>query len=363
MKLPTLLLLVASVICVRITMARVLGGVNLIAEGFEGPYPYGSQQVMAGIQAARSDNVSWVCLSFVAQYTASINSTGPFYPVPGGTPSGAAFNNASTPTLAGVKATVEYAQSLGLKVILRPMIDPDWRLTCNQDGTYRGNIGLYFNSSQWDDWFLSYRAMLTPWLTLAQELAIDGFCMGAELTATEGRVASWVEIAELVRSTYKVPGGIVYYSSVLEGNSLFPWNVSDFVAIDVYPRLELANPDPTAATVEQLVAAWQPTLSLLDSLSHKYNRPVLLAETGICSVNKTGIYLTPAYFACYQFPVNEGVQAKYYEALFMTAWTQPWFAGVFFWKWALQGGPTDTTFFPYNKTAAQVMAHYYGGAL
>ena len=337
-------------------------GVNLIGEGFEGPYPYGSSQMDLAVAAARDANVTWLCLSFVAEYTSGINSTGPFYTVPGGTPSGAPFNNASTPTLAGVKATIKYAQSLGLKVIIRPIIDPDWRLRSNQNGVSRCDIGASFNEAVWGLWFKSYSAMLAPWLAMAQELSLDGFCMGAELTATEGQVASWLAIADQVRTTYTVPGGLVYYSSVLEGQSRFPWNVSDFVGIDVYPRLQLANPDPTAATVAELVDAWQPTLSQLASLSQTHGKPVVFAETGICSVNKSGIYLAPWYFACYQHPVNEAVQAKYYESLFQAAWAQPWFGGVFFWKWALQGGPDDTTFFPWNKTAALVMAEYYGGS-
>jgi hypothetical protein len=355
---PPSLVLVAFVLAP--SHSYPLNGVNLIGEGFEGPYPYGSQQMGSAVAAAKDANVSWVCLSFVAAYTASINSTGPFYAVPGGTPSGAPFNNASTPTPAGVRSTIQYALSIGLKVILRPMIDPDWRLPWNQDGTSRGQIGSHFNSTEWASWFGSYQAMLAPWLAMAQELSVDGFCMGAELTASESQSAAWLAVAAQVREAYTVPGGIVYYSSVLEGRSGFPWNISDFVAVDVYPQLELANPDPTAATVAELVAAWQPTLNLLSSLAQDYGKSVLLAETGICSANKSGIYLEPWFFACYQYPANEGVQAKYYEALFQTAWAQPWFAGVFFWKWALEGGPNDTTFFPLNKSAAQVMAAYYG---
>lgn len=80
------------------TNISIIGGVNLIGEGFEGLYPFGSPEMKAAIAAAHGVGCKWVCLSFVAQYTASINSTGPFYAVPGGTPSGAPFRNASTPS-------------------------------------------------------------------------------------------------------------------------------------------------------------------------------------------------------------------------------------------------------------------------
>ena len=50
----------------------------------------------------------------------------------------------------------------------------------------------------------------------------------------------------------------------------------------MYPRLTLANPDPVAATVPQLVAAWQPTLASLATMSAAHGgKRILLAETGI----------------------------------------------------------------------------------
>ena len=72
-----------------------------------------------------------------------------------------------------------------------------------------------------------------------------------------------------------------------------------------------------------------------------------------------GVYLTPGYFECYSWPANEAVQAKYYESVFQAPWVQPWSAGALFWKWALEGGPSDQSFFPLNKSAAQVMAQYF----
>lgn len=229
-----------------------------------------------------------------------------------------------------------------MKVIMRPMLDPDWRLPVNNpDAIYRGDIGQYFNATEWDVWFASYESLLAPWIAMAQRLGVEGFCLGAELSSTESQPDAWRRIAALVRSNYTVPDSLVYYSSVFSPSS-FPWDVSDVIGIDVYPRLSLANPDPVAATVPQLVQAWESTLRSLSAMSTANGgKRVLLAETGICSIDMPGVYLTPGYFECYSWPANEGVQAKFYESVFQTAWAQPWSAGVLFWKWALQGGPTD----------------------
>ena len=341
--------------------SSLLGGVNLIGEGFEGPFAYGSPEMDEAVAAANATGVRWICLSFPARYTEGINSTGPFYEVPGGTPTGAPFHNASTPTLAGVEATIRSAQQQGLKVVLRPMLDPDWRLPQNQGGVSRSGIGAHFNDAEWAAWFVSYEAFLSPWVDMAQHLRVDGFCFGAELGSSEQHANEWRRIAAAVRLNYTVPGGVVYYSTDTYARGGFPWEVSDVLAFDVYPNLQLANPDPVQATVPELVEAWQPTLDTLANVSAQHGgKLILVQETGICSIDKSGLYTQPWFFDCYTYPANEDVQAKFYEALFLTVWRQPWAAGVFFWKWALQGGLEDQTFFPLNKTAGEVMAKYFG---
>ena len=59
----------------------------------------------------------------------------------------------STPTDASLRTAIAYAHSLGLKVLLKPHIDP-FR------SQWRGEIGESFTEPQWATWFANYRAFI-----------------------------------------------------------------------------------------------------------------------------------------------------------------------------------------------------------
>jgi hypothetical protein len=186
---------------------------------------------------------------------------------------------------------------------------------------------------------------------LAQQEHVETLCIGAELASTEQQSTHWRELFAAVRAVYR---GAVYYSSQ-SGADLPWWDASAYIAADMYPRLTNDTVDPGTVTVEQLVAAWRPTLALFQQMGLRYNKTVLLQETGICSVSKAGIYANPSFFECYGLPIDESVQAKYYDAVLQAVYPQPWVEGVIFWKWGAQGGPDDPTFFPLNKSTMGVI--------
>ena len=289
--------------------AQKWGGVNFVAEGFEGPLPFDAPASLAALAAARDLGVNTVAFS-VPWYTASINSTAPPYRVDGPCPSGVPFGNASSPADAAVVAAVRAARGLGMRVVLRPIIDPDWRLAVNR-GTSRGEIGRHFSAADWAAWFASYRAFVLRWAAVAAAEHVEVLCVGAELSATEGQEAAWRATVAAVRGVF---GGVVYYSAT--GGDLSWWDASDWIAQDMYPALTDANADPTLVSADALVAAWGAYLAPFRAMSVKYNRSVLLQETGICSIDKAGLYNKPWFYDCYTYPVNEDVQAKYYEAVF-----------------------------------------------
>ena len=202
--------------------AQKWAGVNLVAEGFEGPLPFDAPASLASLAAARALGVNTVAFS-IPWYTASINSTAPPYRVDGGCPSGVPFHNASSPTDAAVVAGVRAARGLGLRVIVRPMVDPDWRLKVN-NGASRGEIGSHFSGADWAAWFASYRAFVLHWAAIAAAEHAEVLCVGAELSATEGQDAAWRATIAAVKAVY---GGIVYYSAT--GADLTWWDASDWI--------------------------------------------------------------------------------------------------------------------------------------
>jgi hypothetical protein len=158
------------------------GGVNFVAEGFEGPLPFDAPASLASLKAAQSLGVNTVAFSF-PWYTTSINSTAPAFRVSGPCPSGVPFGNASSPSDDAVITAVRAARSLGLRVILRPMIDPDWRLAANA-GAWRGEIGRYFSPADWAAWFASYRAFILRWAAVAAAERVEVLCAHVEYEVT-----------------------------------------------------------------------------------------------------------------------------------------------------------------------------------
>lgn len=329
------------------------GGVNWVAQGFEAPTPYDDPAALASLNDLKAAGVTWVTLSF-PWYIDSVKSTGPILPVSGGCPTGAPFNNASSPSNASVVTGMRAAKALGLRVVLRPMVDPHFGLPGNA-GASRGQIGDSFTTdAEWAAWWASYNRFLAYWAGVAAAEHADVFCIGAELSGTEKRDAEWRAAFAAVRAAYS---GMVYYSAS-SGVDLSFWDVSDFIAVDSYPALTNASVPPSEVSIATLVVAWQGTVRSLAAAAAAHNKSVLLQETGICSIEMPGLYAAPWYYDCYQWPLSEDAQAKYYESVFQALWAQPWLKGVNFWKWGAQGGPSDPTFFPWNKTAMAVMKKY-----
>jgi hypothetical protein len=72
------------------------------------------------------------------------------------------------------------AHALGLRVMLKPHVDP---LTHNTPigNTWRGDIGQYFNASQWDSWFASYGKMLLHYAAIGEAHGVAMLSMNCEL--------------------------------------------------------------------------------------------------------------------------------------------------------------------------------------
>ena len=53
---------------------------------------------------------------------------------------------------------------------------------------------------------------------------------------------------------------------------------------------------------------------------------------------------------------------RQYQALLETFWTQPWFAGIYWWHWGTHekmGGANHRGFTPQNKPAQELVAAWY----
>lgn len=99
---------------------------------------------------------------------------------------------------------IAYAHELGLKVILKPMLNVS-------DGMWRAHINFFDHDvpcePKWSDWFASYTDFISHYAALAEETKCEMLVIGCELVNSDRREQQWRDCAA-VRKEYR--GGITY---------------------------------------------------------------------------------------------------------------------------------------------------------
>jgi len=312
-------------------------GLNFLDDEWS-PYPYNSPQAAQELAALRSQtNANWICLTF-CWYQWNLTSTD-IYAKPG-----VSANDSAITTI------VNHAHSMGVKVMIRPLVDPDWSNPLNQ-GFWRGEIGINFTSTEWTAWFNSYNAYVWHFAQLAQTINADEFSVGGELVTASHQTTYWSTTIAGVRQRFTGP--ILYSANHGNEHLVKFWDLVDFIAVDAYYTLVPLNTAPTVAQLEQ---AWSPIVLGLRELSLRYNKSVIFAEVGYCSQPGANI------FGCYSSVVNTTAQANCYQALLNVFYSLDWFEGIFWWAWTTDPadtGPNSNGYTPQNKPAASILKQFY----
>lgn len=255
-----------------------------------------------------------------------------------------------TPTDSDLIHVIQYAHSLGLKVMLKPHVD-----LSNDNNHWRGDIGFGDDEIAWKTWFESYSQFITKYAALAQREKVDYFVIGTELKGTSHRSVDWLKIIEDIKKEYKGP---LTYAANHDGEefSLDWWDKMDAIGVDAYyPLTQVDNP-----TVTQIKDAWAPIVLSLRELSQKWDRPIIFTEVGYQS--RDGTNQTPWNVESESIDLQE--QADCYQALFDAFEGQEWWQGVFWWNWTTnpnQGGTLDTDFTANNKPAENILIESFSG--
>lgn len=246
-----------------------------------------------------------------------------------------------------VRHAIQFAHSLGMKVMLKPHVDAF-------NGDWRG----IFQPDDSEKWFISYRTMITDYAQMAKEENVEIFSIGCEfleLTKPEFTDA-WKAIIISVRNIYSGP--LVYSANwSIEYLHIEFWNELDFVGIDAYFELT----DKKDPTLDDLLEAWKPHLTEIQNFYDKWSKPILLTEIGYRSLDGGNRY-----------PWNWGIQgsvdlieqALCYQAVIRTFDGKPWFAGIYWWNWEPDpnlGGSYDTGYTPQKKPSESILKRWYGG--
>ncbi len=294
----------------------------------------------AALKALSETGANWIAL-IVTGYQDEVSSTTIYH------------DALKTPSDQDLIHVIGQARELGLNVMLKPHID-----LLSDSEHWRGQIGMNFSESEWQEWFISYQDFVYHYATLAENERTEKgieiiFSIGTELVVASSRDSEWRQILEEVRDRFN--GELVYASNWDEPGRDW-WEELDYIGVDAYFPLWTTSDVPSVA---ELKDAWSPHVEMLEDLYKQYEIPLILTEIGYRSIR--GAHDAPAQWQQHAL-VDLEEQAKLYQAALATFVGKEWLSGIYWWNWLVdpnQGGPEDTDYTPYNKPAEQVLTTCY----
>jgi hypothetical protein len=248
----------------------------------------------------------------------------------------------STPLDETLGHAINYAHSLGMKVMLKPHVD-----------TRSGDTRNFIMPSV--DWFASYTEFILHYAELAEEYNVELFCVGTELGMTTNKEwePTWRSIIFEIRKAYK--GQITYAANWDEYPDVPFWDAVDFMGIDAYFPL---TDDPTASA-DILEKSWKGYADEIENVLKvkKVTKPVIFTEIGYANFN--GCNVEP-WLSCPEQPTeDQEEQADSFDAAMSVLSERPWFKGAYWWDYL----PTlSTEKFGYNlkgKIVESILSEWY----
>ena len=248
-----------------------------------------------------------------------------------------------------------HAKEAGLKIFLKPHL---W-LQGGEEYKWRSEIEMD-SEDVWQAWFENYSAFILHYAQLADSLQIEMLSIGTELQrAALTREADWRVLIEKVRSVYG--GELTYAANWYEEYEFITfWDDLDAIGVQAYfPLTDKKDP-----SVEELIAGWQPHKEKLHQFSQEIGKPIVFTEVGYKSVANAAIepweWLTLKSYVIDRLSVK--TQEIAYQALFEVFWEEPWFKGIYVWRWSRRSDRVDIkdrSFFVQNKPAQLVIARHF----
>lgn len=206
-----------------------------------------------------------------------------------------------TPPASILGSIVKTDEAVGLKVLLRPLID-NTNLYEESPHDWRGILA----PTNINAWMNSYLSTLRPYLQMAQQDKVSYFALQTELDSLT-HDSNWKAAVSLCKLLYK--GTLVWDYSWQSAESKVTLSGTSF-AIDAYPKLTQLTP---TSTVTQITKAWTALLR-----TKGYHLPSVSATTideiGIAA--QDGAYANPSdtAFPLTTHPFNQKIQANWFSA-------------------------------------------------
>ena len=209
-------------------------------------------------------------------------------------------------------------------------------------------------------WWVCYREMILHYARLAEKAKADSLCLGTELVEMTRLYSD--EWRSLIAEVRKVFHGKLSYAGHWdkEFEQIPFWDELDFIGITAYFPLDA----PEAATVEQLVKAWQPHRERIARVQARFRKPVVFLEAGYRPVADT--HVKPWLYDGGN--PDPDASARAFDAMFGALAAERWFHGVYIWKtFTDPEAPRrrmDRADFVFRGLPAEaVIARWFGGSL
>lgn len=242
------------------------------------------------------------------------------------------------PTDEELGTMIDYAKELGLRVILKPM------LNC-RNHVWRAHINFFdlevVCEPKWSTWFRSYNEYILHYAQIAEEKECEMLIIGCELVQTERKEGYWRELIEQVRKVYQ--GLITYNTDKYQETEIKWWDAVDVISSSGYYPIN----------------EWEENLDRIEAVVTKFDKPFFFAECG-CPC-RTGSANIPNDWT-FQGPKDVMEQARYYEAMFEACSKREFVQGFACWDWLsnLLDYPVDNDGYSvYQKPAADRIKKWY----
>ncbi|MDR1867852.1 MAG: hypothetical protein LBQ77_06280 [Treponema sp.] len=250
------------------------------------------------------------------------------------------FESNFLPSDLELKNAIHFAQSLGLKVILKPTVN------C-KNGVWRAFINFFDNEvpcePKWRNWFHSYKQFQLHYAQIAEETHCFMFIMGCEMVMAERKEAEWRDLTAEVKSIYH--GYVSYNTDKYQEDHVTWWDCVDVISSSGYYP----------------IGSWKTELDRIEQVVYRFNKPFFFAETGCMSV--TGSAYVPNKWEL-TGEANMIEQARWYEDMFEHTQNRPWVNGYCLWSWPARlysenNVLHDKSYSFYAKDAETVVRRYF----
>ncbi|MGO4938323.1 glycoside hydrolase family 113 [Fundicoccus sp. Sow4_H7] len=239
-----------------------------------------------------------------------------------------------------VKDMIHYAKSIGLRVILKSMLNV-------ADGTWRAHINFFDYDvpcePKWSDWFKNYEAFIIHYAKIAEETSCEMFVIGCEMVNSDRRETGWRALIDKVRSNYH--GKITYNCDKYQEDRLKWWDAVDVISSSGYYP----------------IGTWPEQLERIKKVVEEHGKPFFFCEAGCAS--RTGAKDLPNDWSL-AGSISLKDQSDWYEDMFNHTHNESWIDGFALWDWKahlypIEDAANDIDYAVYGKPAEKIIKDHY----